>query len=74
MQTGFCKDYGSKSVSLSNIIQSYNLASAQKGTIDEFGLNDTVIKRIKEHGALAADFTPICMNVLAMRQDKSIRG
>jgi dipeptidyl-peptidase-3 len=49
------KDHGSKSVSLSNIIQSYNLASAQKGTIDEFGLNDTVIKRIKEHGALAAD-------------------
>ena len=49
------KDHGSKSVSLSNIIQSYNVASAQKGTIDEFGLNDTVIKRIKEHGALAAD-------------------
>ncbi len=49
------KEHGSKSVSLSNIIQSYNVASAQKGTIDEFGLNDTVIKRIKEHGALASD-------------------
>lgn len=49
------KDYGSKSVSLSNIVYSYNVASAQKGTIDEFGLNDTVINRIKEHGALASD-------------------
>lgn len=49
------KDHGSKSVSLSNIIHSYNVASAQKGTIDEFGLNADVIKRIKEHGALASD-------------------
>lgn len=49
------KDHGSKSVSLSNIIHSYNVASAQKGTIDEFGLNAEVIKRIKEHGALASD-------------------
>lgn len=49
------KDPGSKSVSLSNIIHSYNVASAQKGTIDEFGLNAEVIGRIKKHGALAAD-------------------
>lgn len=49
------KDHGSKSVSLSNIIHSYNVASALKGTIDEFGLNDEVKGRIKEHGALASD-------------------
>ncbi len=49
------KDYGSKSVSLSNIIHSYNVASAQKGTIDEFGLNTDVVKRIKQYGALASD-------------------
>lgn len=49
------KDYGSKSVALSNIVHSYNVASAQKGTIDEFGYNDTVINRIKEYGALASD-------------------
>ena len=49
------KDHGSKSVSLSNIINSYNVASAQKGTLDEFGLNDAVKARIKLHGALAAD-------------------
>ena len=49
------KDHGSKSVSLSNIIHSYNVASAQKGTLDEFGLNDAVKARIKQYGALAAD-------------------
>ena len=49
------KDHGSKSVSLSNIINSYNVASAQKGTLDEFGLNDAVKARIKLHGALASD-------------------
>lgn len=49
------RDKGSKSVSLSNIIHSYNVASAKKGTLDEFGLNAEVIKRMKEHGALASD-------------------
>ncbi len=49
------KDHGSKSVSLSNIISSYNIATAKKGTLDEFGLNDTVKERIKKYGALASD-------------------
>jgi dipeptidyl-peptidase-3 len=49
------KDHGSKSVSLSNIIHSYNIASSLKGTVDEFGLNPEVIKRLKDHGALASD-------------------
>jgi len=49
------KEHGSKSVSLSNIISSYNIATAKKGTLDEFGLNDTVKERIKKYGALAAD-------------------
>jgi dipeptidyl-peptidase III len=49
------KEHGSKSVSLSNVVNSYNAANAKKGTIDEFGLNDEVKNRIKEHGALAAD-------------------
>lgn len=49
------KDVGSKSVSLSNIIYSYNVASAKGGLLDEFGLNDTVINRIKQYGALASD-------------------
>ncbi len=49
------KDYGSKSVSLSNIIYSYNVASAKGGLLDEFALNDTVKQRLKKYGNLAAD-------------------
>lgn len=49
------KDYGSKSVSLSNIIYSYNVAGAKSGLVDEFGADDTVIQRLKKWGALAAD-------------------
>jgi dipeptidyl-peptidase-3 len=49
------KDYGSKSVSLSNIIYSYNVASSKGGFLKEFGLNDTVINRQKMYGNLAAD-------------------
>lgn len=49
------KDTGSKSVSISNIIYSYNVAGAKSGLVDEFGLNDTVKQRMKKWGALAAD-------------------
>jgi len=49
------KEHGSKSVSLSNIIHSYNLASAKGGTIDEFALNDTIKQRLKKWGNLASD-------------------
>ncbi|XZF13613.1 dipeptidyl-peptidase 3 family protein [Chitinophagaceae bacterium MMS25-I14] len=49
------KEHGSKSVSLSNIIHSYNVASAKGGLLDEFAVNDTVLQRLKKWGALAAD-------------------
>ncbi len=49
------KDPGSKSVSLSNIIYSYNVASAKGGLSEEFALNDTVKMRAQKWGALAAD-------------------
>ncbi|MEO7924765.1 MAG: hypothetical protein ABIR30_13870 [Chitinophagaceae bacterium] len=49
------KDSGSKSVSLSNIIYSYNVAGAKSGVLDEFGLNDTVKQRMKRWGNLSAD-------------------
>ncbi|MGH2553065.1 MAG: dipeptidyl-peptidase 3 family protein [Chitinophagaceae bacterium] len=49
------KDHGSKSVSLSNIIYSYNVAGAKSGMLDEFGLDDTMKQRMKKWGALAAD-------------------
>ena len=49
------KDHGSKSVSLSNVIHSYNVAGAKSGLIDEFALNDTVKQRLKQWGNLASD-------------------
>ncbi len=49
------KDSGSKSVSLSNIIHTYNIVGAKSGMVDEFGGNDTVVARMKKYGALASD-------------------
>jgi len=49
------QEYGSKSVSLSNIVHSYNVASATSGMLDEFALNDSVKDRIKKWGSLAED-------------------
>ncbi|HEV7780241.1 MAG TPA: hypothetical protein VGO58_03195 [Chitinophagaceae bacterium] len=49
------KDPGSKSVSLSNIIYSYNVFGAKGGLVDEFVINDTVKQRMKKWGNLAAD-------------------
>ena len=49
------KDHGSKSVALSNIVHSYNAASATSGMLDEFALNDSVKNRIRKYGDLAED-------------------
>lgn len=49
------KEHGSKSVSLSNIIHSYNVSSAKSGMLDEFAVNDTVLQRLKQYAPLAAD-------------------
>ncbi len=49
------KEHGSKSVSLSNIIHSYNVVSAKSGLVDEFAVNDTVMQRLKKYGALSSD-------------------
>lgn len=49
------KEHGSKSVSLSNIIYSYNVAGAKGGVVNEFALNDSIKQRLKTYGNLAAD-------------------
>jgi len=49
------KDYGSKSVALSNIVHSYNVQSATSGMLEEFALNDSVKARIRKWGDLASD-------------------
>ncbi len=49
------KEHGSKSVSLSNIIHSYNLASAGSGMLEEFAASPEVLARLKKYGNLASD-------------------
>lgn len=49
------KEHGSKSVSLSNIVHSYNVVSSQGGLLDEFAYGDEVKERIQKYGALASD-------------------
>jgi dipeptidyl-peptidase-3 len=49
------KEHGSKSVSLSNIVESYNIASSKGGLLNEFAASDEVKARAKKWGTLAAD-------------------
>jgi dipeptidyl-peptidase-3 len=49
------KEHGSKSVSLSNIVHAYNMASSGGGFLDEFVANPEALKRQKEFGNLADD-------------------
>jgi len=49
------KDYGSKSVSLSNIVYSYNVMSTKSGMLDEFAYGDSVKNRARQFGALGSD-------------------
>ena len=49
------QEHGSKSVALSNIVHSYNVAGAKSGMLDEFCINDTVKNRIRKWGSLGED-------------------
>jgi dipeptidyl-peptidase-3 len=49
------QQHGSKSVSLSNIVHSYNIVSAKSPMLKEFAENEAQIERAKKHGALAGD-------------------
>jgi dipeptidyl-peptidase-3 len=47
--------YGSKSVSLGNIIEAYNAVQAKSPATDEFAVSPEVAARLKQWGALAND-------------------
>ncbi len=47
--------HGSKSVSLGNIVHSYNIVGAKSPVLKEFAENEPQIARAKEFGALAGD-------------------
>ena len=46
------KEHGSKSVTLGNIMESYEIASAASGLIEEFSYTEEEKQRAAEHGAL----------------------
>jgi dipeptidyl-peptidase-3 len=49
------EEHGSKSVSLGNIVYSYNMVSAKSPSMTEFGFSQEIIDRAKKYGALAGE-------------------
>ncbi|PTY03757.1 dihydrofolate reductase [Opitutaceae bacterium EW11] len=49
------EQYGSKSVSLGNIVESYNDVQSKSPANEEFGYDQAVVQRLKKWGPLAAD-------------------
>ncbi len=66
--------HGSKSVSLGNIVASYNYAKAKSPSIDEFGENDEVKKLVKQHGAICSDLHTDMHEVIGHASGKINKG
>lgn len=49
------EEYGSKSVSLGNIVAAYNNVQSKSPANEEFGYNQEIIQRLKKWGPLASD-------------------
>jgi len=49
------EQHGSKSVSLGNIVESYNVVGAKSPQLKEFAFDEAVVERAKKHGALAGN-------------------
>lgn len=49
------EQHGSKSVSLGNIVESYNVVGAKSPSLKEFAYSDEIIERAKNFGALAGN-------------------
>lgn len=49
------EQYGSKSVSLGNIVEAYNDVQSKSPATQEFGYDETVTERLKKWGALSSD-------------------
>lgn len=49
------KEYGSKSVSLSNIVHAYNTSSSSSGFLEEFVGDQAKLERMKKYGNLSDD-------------------
>ena len=49
------QEYGSKSVSLGNIVEAYNVVGAKSPSTQEFAYDKSVLERLKKYGALAGE-------------------
>src|SRR3546814_13807241 len=49
------KEYGSKSVSLSNIVHAYNESSSSNGFLEEFVGDQERLERMQKYGTLSSD-------------------
>jgi len=47
--------HGSKSVSLGNIVESYNVVSSKSPVMAEFAADNTILERAKKYGAIAGE-------------------
>jgi dipeptidyl-peptidase-3 len=65
---------GSKSVSLGNIVESYNYIRSKSPVIDEFGSSDEVKARIKKYGALASDLHTDMHEVIGHASGQTNKG
>lgn len=66
--------HGSKSVSLGNVVASYNYAKAKSPSIDEFGENDEIKGLIKKYGAICSDLHTDMHEVIGHASGKINKG
>lgn len=66
--------HGSKSVSLGNIVHSYNIVGAKSPMLKEFAENEAQIARAKEHAALAGDLHTDMHEVIGHASGKINKG
>lgn len=59
-------EYGSKSVTISNLTEAYNAVGRNNGFLKEFVINETVLDEINNGEIYAMTCIQICMNVLDM--------
>lgn len=68
------QQHGSKSVSLGNIVRSYNIVGAKSPMMKEFALTEEEINRNKEFGSLAADLHTDMHEVIGHASGKINKG
>ncbi len=66
--------YGSKSVTLSNIIYSYNQVSKKSGALEEFAYSEEDIKLSKKYGELAYDLLVDLHEIVGHGSGKTKKG